>query len=181
MTLAAGTYQLGPDRGSLTVKTYREGVAAKVGHDLVIEVTRWEAGLEVGEADAASVWLTADSRSLAVREGVRGVKPLTDKDRGDIAKTIEEKVLRGQPIEFRSNAVRMPDGGGRIAVDGELTMAGSSRPVSVQLDTDADGQVRGAVTLTQSAWGIKPYRGLMGALKVRDDVELVFEARLAGD
>jgi hypothetical protein len=39
--------------------------------------------------------------------------------------------------------------------------------------------VTGTIPVTQTAWGIKPYRGLMGALKVRDDVEVVVDARLA--
>ena len=39
-------------------------------------------------------------------------------------------------------------------------------------------EVHGTIPVTQSAWGIKPYRGLMGALKVRDDVEVVIDARL---
>ena len=32
------------------------------------------------------------------------------------------------------------------------------------------------VPVVQTRWGIKPYRGLMGALKVRDDVEIVLDA-----
>ena len=36
----------------------------------------------------------------------------------------------------------------------------------------------GTIPLTQSDWGIKPYRGLMGALKVRDELEIVLDARL---
>jgi hypothetical protein len=32
--------------------------------------------------------------------------------------------------------------------------------------------------VTQSEWGIKPYRAFMGALKVRDTVEIVLDARL---
>ncbi|HEY8771414.1 MAG TPA: hypothetical protein VIM03_12790, partial [Thermoleophilaceae bacterium] len=32
--------------------------------------------------------------------------------------------------------------------------------------------------LVQSDFGIKPYRGLMGALKVRDSLEILFEGRL---
>ena len=180
MTLAPGSHKLGPGDGTLTVKTYREGVAAKAGHDLVIAVTRWDATVDVASpAEISAIALTADSRSLEVREGVRGVKPLTDKDRREIRKNIDEKVLGGQPIEFRSSGgVPVPDGGGRLVVEGELTMAGSTRPVTMQLDVAADGRIDGTVTLTQSAWGIKPYRGLMGALKVRDDVELVVDARL---
>ena len=170
-----GSLQQGPDTGRLLVKTYREGVAAKVGHDLVIEVTRWEATVDL---DASTVELTADARSLEVREGVRGVKPLTDKDRRDIAKTIDDKVLRGQPIAFRGSTVRPSDGDGPLVVEGELTIAGTTRPVSARLEVDADGRVSGTIPLAQTDWGITPYRGLMGALKVRDEVEIVIEARL---
>jgi polyisoprenoid-binding protein YceI len=170
--------RLGPENARLLVRTYREGMVAKAGHDLVIEVTRWQAKVELAEDPSASrVELTADARSLEVRQGVRGVKPLTDKDRVDIRKTIDEKVLGGQPIAFRSSAVRAA-GDGRLAVDGELTMAGATRPVSAQLEVDAGGRVTGTIPLTQSAWGIKPYRGLMGALKVRDELEVVIDARL---
>jgi polyisoprenoid-binding protein YceI len=178
VTIAAGSHRIGPEGGSLVVKTYREGLAAKAGHDLVIEVTRWQATIDSG---ARTVELTADPRSLEVREGVRGVKPLTDRDRGEIRANIDDKVLGGQPIEFRSSAVRMPDGPGRLAVEGELTMAGGTRPVTAQLDVGGDGRVTGTIVLAQSAWGIKPYRGLMGALKVRDEVEIVVDVRLPAE
>src|SRR5918999_1951061 len=108
MTIAAGTHTAGPDTGRMLVKTYREGVAAKVGHDLVIEVTRWEATVSGG--DAPSISLTADPRSLEVRSGERGVKPLTDKDRDEIRKSIDEKVLGGSPISFDSTGARSEGG-----------------------------------------------------------------------
>lgn len=178
MTIASGSHRIGHEESSLVVKTYREGLAAKAGHDLVIDVTRWQATIDTA---AGTLELTADPRSLAVREGLRGVKPLTDRDRSEIRKNIDDKVLAGKPIEFRSSAVRLPDGPGRLTVEGELTMADSTRPVSAQLDVGGDGRVTGTITLTQSAWGIKPYRGLMGALKVRDEVEIVIDARLPAD
>ncbi|HYM57792.1 MAG TPA: YceI family protein [Solirubrobacteraceae bacterium] len=180
MALPGGTHQLGPDTASLQVKTYREGVAAKAGHDLVIEVTRWEATVDIAADPASStIQLSADSRSLQVREGLRGLKPLTDKDRVEIGKNIDDKILRGQPISFRSSVVRPADADGRLTVEGELTMAGSTRPVTAQLDLGADDRVSGTIPLTQSAWGIKPYRGLMGALKVRDELEIVIDAPLS--
>ena len=178
MALPAGTHNLGPDNASLQVRTYREGVAAKAGHDLIIEVTRWEATVEVADEPAGwTIALNADPQSLEIREGLRGVKPLTDKDRVEIRKNIDEKILGSHPIEFRSSAVRPADGG-RVAVDGELTMAGSTRPVTAELSVEDGGAVSGTIPLTQSAWGIKPYRGLMGALKVRDDIEIVIAANL---
>jgi polyisoprenoid-binding protein YceI len=177
VALAIGSHTLGPDSASLQVKTYREGVAAKAGHDLVMELTRWEATIDIAADPASSrVELNADARSLEVREGLHGLKPLTDKDRGEIRRNIDEKVLHGQPIAFRSSAVRLD--AGRLVVEGDLTIAGSTRPITAQLDVDADGMVSGTIPIAQSTWGIKPYRGMLGALKVRDELELVIAARL---
>ena len=177
VTLRAGTHRVGGDVGSIQVRTSREGVAQKVGHDLVIDVGQWEATAEVGEDGTLSaVRLKADPRSLQVREGSHGVKSLSDKDRADIHKTIDEKILRGRPIAFRSTAVEPGDG--RSTVRGELDLAGTTRPASFELNAAADGRVSGTLPVTQSEWGIKPYRWLMGALKVRDTVEVVVDVRL---
>jgi polyisoprenoid-binding protein YceI len=179
VTLPPGSHSLGPDDGVLLVRTTREGVAARVGHDLTIEVTRWEAVVDLAAEPApATIALTADPRSLEVREGVGGVKPLTDGDRAEIRRNIDEKVLGGKPIAFRSTRVRLPDGPGPIVVEGDLTMAGTTRPVTARLDAGDDGRARGRATLAQSDWGIRPYRGLMGALKVRDEIEIEIDVRL---
>jgi polyisoprenoid-binding protein YceI len=178
VAIAAGIHRLGPENALLRVKTYREGVASKVGHDLVIDVTRWEATVSVSEDEAApAVELSADPRSLEVREGLRGVKPLSDRDRNEIRKNIE-KTLGAQQIVFRSTSVEAGAGGASLGVRGELSMAGTTRPVEARLDVAPDGRVTGTIPLTQSEWGIKPYRGLMGALKVRDSLEVVLDARL---
>jgi polyisoprenoid-binding protein YceI len=180
MALPTGTHSLGPENASLQVRTYREGVAAKAGHDLIIDVTRWDATVEVADEPAGwTIGLNADPRSLEIREGLRGVKPLTDKDRVEIRRNIDEKILGSHPIEFRSRGVRLGDDGGRLTVEGELSMAGSTRPVTAQLSVEDDGGISGTIPVTQSDWGIKPYRGLMGALKVRDEIEVVIAATLA--
>ncbi|MEA2279438.1 MAG: hypothetical protein QOK21_45 [Solirubrobacteraceae bacterium] len=177
MALAPGHHSVGPATGSLRIKTYREGVAAKVGHDLVIEAGSWEATVESGTGDMA-ISLRADPTSLRVLTGERGVKPLTDRDRNEIRKNIDEQILGRRPIEFRSTAVRPAADGGEIAVEGDLTLAGSTRPVSARLRFEPDGHLTGTIPVVQSQWGIKPYRGFMGALKVRDEVEILVDARL---
>jgi len=152
-------------------------MAAKAGHDLIFEVRQWQATLEVGQDVAqSSLELSADSHSLYPREGVGGVKALTDKDRDEIVKNIDDKVLGGEPISFRSSAVEA-DGGG-MSVSGELTMKGQSGPATFKLSEGDNGHVTGTAQLVQSEWGIKPYKGLMGALKVRDSLEVVFEGTL---
>ena len=180
MALPTGTHSFGRDNATLQVRTYREGIAAKAGHDLIIDVTCWDASVEVADEPAGwTIELNADPRSLEIREGLRGVKPLTDKDRVEIGKNIDAKILGSQPIQFRSSGVRPAADGGRLRVEGALLMAGSTASLTVNLSVKDGGAISGTIPLRQSDWGIKPYRGLMGALKVRDEIEVVIEANLA--
>ena len=177
MSIQPGTHKLGPANASLQVKTGRRGAAAKAGHDLVIEVTSWEATLEVGDGPReVTLQLHAEADSLEVREGTGGIQPLADEDKIEIKRTIDEEVLRGGAIEFRSTEVEPLDGGRRLRVNGELSMNGATHPLGFELDVRPDGKVTGGATVRQSDWGIKPYSGLFGALKVKDEVEVVAEA-----
>ena len=49
VALRAGTHRVGHANGTLQVRTYREGLAQRVGHDLIIDVGQWEAAAEVRE------------------------------------------------------------------------------------------------------------------------------------
>ncbi len=180
MPISAGTHQLGPDSGSLQVKTYRDGMASKLGHDLTFEVTKWEATVTVAEGGAlSSIELSADPHSLEVRDATGGAKALSDKDRDEeIPKSIDDKVLEGEPISFSSTEAQLEQDAGTLSASGELTMAGETKPVSAQLTVDPDGHVTGTIPLTQSEWGIKPFKAMMGALKVKDQVDVVIDARL---
>jgi polyisoprenoid-binding protein YceI len=173
MAIQAGTYKLGPDNGSLTVETGRGGAAAKAGHDLTIDVTSWDATLEVG--DSSSLQLNADPTSLHVREGKGGMQPLGDDDKADIRKTIDKDVLKQKSISFTSSSVEETDSG--LKVSGDLEMAGKTNPVSFEL-SESGGTLTGSAGLKQSDWDIKPYSALFGALKVNDEVKVVVEAKL---
>jgi polyisoprenoid-binding protein YceI len=163
----------GPANGSLQIRTGRTGGAARAGHDLVIEVQSWQATLDP-EAQPA-LTLTADSRSLRVLEGTGGLKSLSESDKADIKKTIDKEVLKGCAIEFRSSEVSSTPGG--LAVRGELSLNGRQGPAEFDLVIGDDGRVSGSARVTQSAFGMKPYSALFGALKVADDVEVVIDGK----
>jgi polyisoprenoid-binding protein YceI len=179
MAIQAGTHTLGPESGTLSVRTGRTGAAAKAGHDLLIHVTAWQATLEVGEDPApTSIVLDADATSLRVRQGTGGMQALGDDDKANIQETIDEEVLQRQGIAFRSTAVRPGADGGRISVEGELTLVGKTCPIAFELTVGADGTLSGSVVIKQTDWGITPYSTLFGALKVADAVEVAIDASL---
>jgi polyisoprenoid-binding protein YceI len=177
VSLQTGSYRLGPGHGTLSVRTKRTGAAAKAGHDLLIHVTAWEATLEVGDDPAdTSIELTADAASLRVQEGTGGLQSLGDDDKANIHATIDDDVLKGREITFRSIAVTGGDDG--LSVQGELTLAGTTRPLTFELAVVDDGRLSAAAVVKQTDWGMKPYSTLFGALKVADDVRVEIDAGL---
>lgn len=167
-------HTLGPENGTLTVNTRRGGAAAKAGHDLVIEVTSWQ-----GTLDESTVTLSADARSMRVREGSGGMTSLGDDDKANIEKTIDDEVLKGTTIEFRSDSVRSSPEGDRLTVSGELELAGRTAPITFELSVDGS-HLSGSATVKQTDWGIKPYSALFGTLKVLDEVQVAVDANLGG-
>jgi polyisoprenoid-binding protein YceI len=178
MGIVPGHYTLGPGDATLTVRTGKAGAASKAGHNLRIEVTSWRATVAVGDEPALTeMALTADPRSLRVREGTGGMQTLGDEEKASIEQTIDDDVLEGGAIEFRSRRVA-PRPDGALSVVGDLDLAGASRPVAFDLTAGDDGRLTGRTRIRQTDWGIKPYSALFGTLKVVDEVDVEIDGRL---
>lgn len=183
MALGPGTHQLGPSNGSLYLCTAREGMAAKVGHDLLIQLTRWSGTATVPDPDdlaTASLSLRIEMDSLEVIGGTGGVSPLDDGDKNDIVKNAAKTLdVAHHPIaEFTSTAIRpATDGGGEI--EGTLKLAGASGTVTMAVTTTGDSSWKATGTVVQSQYGIKPYKAFMGALRLADPVTVEAEISLA--
>lgn len=169
------------DEGRITLRTFRDGLAAQAGHDLTIDAVRWSAELVVTEDLApASLTVTVDLNSLVVRDGTGGLKPLTDRDRREIAVTAR-KLLRVDRFPAATfTATRFDgngDGGGTI--EGTLSLAGADRPLRLTVTKKAgDGAYRATAALRQTDFGIKPYTAFLGALKVSDQVRMEIDLEL---
>lgn len=158
------------------MRTYRAGAARNLGHDLVIEVAQWQAQIEMAaDGSMSSVVFQADPSSLHAREG-NGLKPLDDGDRAVIRKNIDEQVLRGRAIEFRSTEVEQVDG--HLRVNGNLTLSGTTSPATFELAVTPEGRVQGTLPLKQSQWDITPFSHPVLPLKLRDDIEVAVDIAL---
>jgi len=173
-----GSFTLGPAAGRVLLNTSRTGLASRAGHDLTLEVTRWSARVEMPDDDAGAATVTAelDLGSIEVREGRGGAMPLADRDRREIARTMAKLLGTGTATFTSSRVVRAGAGGG--AIDGTLTLNGRSAPARLQVTEPAPGRYRASAAVQQTAFGIKPYTGFFGALKVADEVTLDVEVDL---
>jgi YceI-like domain len=177
MGVQVGTYRLGPEHGTLSVRTRRTGAAAKAGHNLRFQVTAWEAVLEVADDPASSLAeLSADGGSLRVVEATGGVTSLSEGDKRGIEQTVDDEILRRRQVVFRSSSVEANGAGFRL--EGELTLMGAAFPYTIDVTVDGDGVLRAQTVVRQTDHGMKPYSTLFGALKVVDEVTIELEARL---
>jgi polyisoprenoid-binding protein YceI len=173
MTIAKGSHSIGPQDGKVLVNVYKDGVAAKMGHDLTLEATSWSGTADINPDDpsSSSVQVTVAISSLEVIEGKGGAKALSESDKKDIKKNIAKSLGSGD-ISFESDSVS------GSSVKGSLTIGGKSGPVTLNLNVDDSGHATGTTSFKQTDFGIKPFSAMMGALKVKDSVDVSIDLQL---
>jgi polyisoprenoid-binding protein YceI len=159
--------------------SYKDGMGAKLAHDLVLRATNWSGTLNVdGSASGCSAALTVDPRSIEIVEARGGVKSLSDKDRRDIDKNINEKVLETNKYpELKFESTSCTGSEPNLTAAGNMTIKGTTRPVNVDLNVNGT-TVTGKTSISQKDFGIKPFSAMMGAIKLRDDVDFQMTVNL---
>jgi polyisoprenoid-binding protein YceI len=149
-------------------------LAAQAGHDLTIEVTRWSGELTVGDDHSpAALEVRVDMGALLVREGTGGIKPLTDRDRREIGVTARKLLASDRNPEALFTATKFePDADGGSVITGTFALRGAERPLRLTVSPAGQDRYRVVGSVLQSAYGIKPYSAFLGALKVRDQVDI---------
>jgi polyisoprenoid-binding protein YceI len=182
MAIHPGHHQLGPEHGRIVIRTTRDGLGRSAGHDLTIELPQWTGELTVtDDGSPAGLDVRMDLGSLLVRHGAGGVKPLTDRDRREIAVTARKVLGTDRHPEATFSAANFEpgtDGGGVIS--GDLTIAGTTRPVRLQISQRGPDRFLATTSVQQTQFGIKPYTAFLGALKVSDTIKVEIEADLSG-
>ena len=160
-------------RGTLRVFTYRQGILARAGHDLALELGRFEVHL----ADMR-VQVGCELTSLSVLGAVEGGRiaegALSPDQKADIATNLRERVLSVQRFPSCRFEGELAVEGARYLASGELLLRGQRRPLGIEAKLEA-GKLVGQVELTPSQWGIAPFKALLGAIRLQDRVLVRFE------
>ncbi len=184
MSLKAGTYSLGGNSGNLHVYTFKEGLLSKLAHDLLIGITNFKVNLDVPEAGftSGSLELEIEANSLkvicALKDGER-TDALKEKDIADIEKDMAGKVLHPDKYptaNFRSKAIQEKDGGYKI--NGDLSLHGVTKSIDFDINTNSEN-LKGMITLLQKDYGIKPFKAMMGTLKIKNEINIGFDLSLS--
>ncbi|MHC4453447.1 MAG: YceI family protein, partial [Planctomycetota bacterium] len=77
---------------------------------------------------------------------------------------------------FRSKAVQGKDGGYKI--NGDVSLHGVTKSIDFDIDTDGNN-LKGMISLLQKDYGIKPFKAMMGTLKIKNEINVGFDLSLS--
>ncbi|MFO0667767.1 MAG: YceI family protein [Polyangiaceae bacterium] len=154
--------KLDPTNATCRVYTFKEGLLSAVGHDLAFKVETFAV-----TATAEEVKGTFDLRTLHLLGAVHGgvTTPCDAADRKRIEQSMTDDVL--QLRKFPSATVS----GTRHenTFSGNLTLHGVTKSLEATATRVGDGSQM-VIELVPSQFGIKPFRAMLGALRVEDRV-----------
>ena len=181
----SASFQVDPAQSSLVVQLFKDGVAARLGHDHVVHASVFSGTVayDPRNPEASSIRVAVEVGSLIADDpGTRRKFGLAGEpsasDRAEIEKAMKGDgqlaAARFPSMTFTSTVIAsQPDG--RFQVTGRLTIRGVTNELKFPAQLSVEGaQLRGRAQLKfkQSSFGYPPYSALLGAIKNKDEVIL---------
>jgi polyisoprenoid-binding protein YceI len=156
----------------MTIHVYKTGMLSAFAHDHEISAPVAGGTVDIGGRKVA---LHVDAGTLRVQDA-----KVSGKDRGEIqANMLGADVLDAEQykeIQFRSTSAES-SGAGDWKVNGELTLHGQTRPISMEVH-EKDGHYAGTCRFDITNFGIKPVKAAGGAVRVKNEVRIDFDIQL---
>jgi polyisoprenoid-binding protein YceI len=169
-------YQLLPS-SRLEVRTGKSGVFGFAGHNHVIRARAFTGSVQYrpGDMSASRLEITIPADSLEV------LSPSDTAEIRQVTETMRTQVLHvDQYPEIRFTATQAVLTATGLALDGELTLVGQTRPVKVTATVEVGPdtlKAHGSFAVNQTDFGIKPYKGGPGGtVQVANRVLFDFDA-----
>lgn len=160
-------------KGTVHLFTFKDGLLARLAHDLRLSVRRFRITLD-GTTVNAEFMPESIQIDGTMREGTLDPNELSDKDKGKIKAAMLGDVLRASQYARVSFTGRVRPQAGAYVAKGTLTLVGKKADVAVTITREGE-LAKAAFELAPSEWGIKPYSALAGAIKLQDRVGVAFE------
>jgi len=181
ISLADGArYRIDASQSRFIVGAFAGGFLSALAHDHTIAIREFtgEAAFTYGTVEPASLQMTIQAGSLAV------IDKISESDRRKIQGAMRDEVLevsKYPEIVFKSTGVtatKTGEGQYQARVSGELTLHGVTRPLNVNAQLEFGDRVlraKGAFTLKQTSFDIKPVSIAGGTIKVKDELKFTFD------
>lgn len=174
-------YLIDAKGSTFVAQVFAAGLLASFGHDPKIAIRDFQGEvsftLTSSTIESASLKLNIQADSLEVADDI------SDKDRQEIHRKMCDEALetdRFPEILYECSRVSASGSGDRywVALNGELTLHGITRPVPVSARVVINGnsvRATGDFAVRQSEFEIKPVTAAAGAIRIKDEVKCQFD------
>jgi hypothetical protein len=159
--------------GRIEVFTYKEGVLSPIAHDLGLRLERFEVSHDEATVEGR-FWPDSLVVEGAIEHGRLNENVLSAAQRDEILGNVRRKILRTSVHPVARLRAKATAGVETYDLSGELELAGSIRPITFVVHAH-DHRLQGELELRPSDWGIKPFRALLGAIRLADRVRVRFD------
>jgi polyisoprenoid-binding protein YceI len=158
---------------TLRIKIFTEGALSAFGHDRVFDQPITVALNAGDDLDGATISVEGDLRQTKL------LGHASDSDRAEILKRKDRDVLKTDvfPALKFEGSYKQSQG----VVSGSLSLHGSTQRVELPVSVAKAGQgysADGSLELDLRRFGISPYKALLGALRVKTVVEVMYSLEL---
>lgn len=175
----AKTFSFSAAQSQLTLTLIQEGALRKMYPTHTVGVKSFSGRIQMpADESKASAELDAESKSF-----VNIDKSMSDFERGGFHKVLHEEVLASKQhptIKFRSTSITNVQKSGEnrsFTLHGDLTLRGVTKRVAFPVKVTISGnQLRatGEEHIKQTDFGITPYSGGLGTIKIGDQLKVSF-------
>jgi len=180
-TLAAERYRLDASQSKFIAHAMAGGLLWFKGHDHLVAVKEFsgEAQIDPDQLNPASLEITARSSSMTETSSV-----FTDQQKQIINKELHDIVLQPDQypdIIFRSTQVqgqKLPSGEYNLKISGDLTLHGTTRPITIPTKVSLSGndlRAVGEFSIDRSDFKVKATSAFHGLVRVRDHIKFNFD------
>jgi polyisoprenoid-binding protein YceI len=175
------SYTIDISQSRMIVHLSQAGLIARRHPRHEVEVKDFKGKIDVSTRDESEidVEVEAQTRSLTNID-----KTMSEFERGGFHNVLRNSVLEAEKfptIKFTSVSVTGITSAGnhrKFTLNGDLILHGVTRRVGVQVDldkiTDQELRATGEGTIKQSDFGLEPYEGGLGTIKIGDEVKVDF-------
>jgi polyisoprenoid-binding protein YceI len=174
-------YTIDLSQSRVTATLTQEGFISRRYPNHRVEVKNFNGRIEVSEKDETQIAVEVEAEAKSLTNADEG---MTDFERKEFHNVLNTQVLESDKfpkIKFVSVSISDARKSGEtrsFTLDGDLTLRDATKrvsfPVTVTISKD---QLRatGEAELKQTDFGIKPYSGKLGLIKIGDVIKIKFE------
>lgn len=175
-----GVYEIDPGKSEITAILNQEGLMGRLRPTHTVAIVRYTGRVELppGNEIKGTASIEAESASLANTD--RNISEIEKREFENILHNTVLETSKFKSIEFQSTAITglTRSGDARsFTLNGKLKLRGVTRDVSLPVKVTVSGSKLTAVgegRFKQSDFGITPYTGGFGAIKIGDEVKVRF-------